>query len=283
MIITQRKNKKMRFQSLPIGVIHPSAYQPRRFFDESELISLSESIKRNGLLQPIAVRQSENGMYELIAGERRLRASRMAGLSSVPCMIIAADDRKAALLSIIENTQREQLGIFEEAEAINRLIEESGMSQLDVAQRLGKAQSTIANKLRLLKLSPEERERIISAGLSERHARALLKIPDMARRCDALNEIIAKQYSIIETEKYIEQLLAPKNREKSPPSKRQSVIGDVRIYVNTLVKAVDSIRRQIPAASSSSRETDDYIVYTVKIPKPGTKSRNKSSDQLYFK
>ena len=161
---------------LPLGLIHPSPYQPRTVFDEEALMGLSESIRRTGLLQPLSVRKRADGGWDLIAGERRLRAARLAGLSSVPCIEMHTDDRRAAMLGLIENVQRADLNPFEEAEAIHRLMDEWGVTQLEVAQRLGKAQSTVANKLRLLRLNPDQRRRILAAGLSERHARALLRV-----------------------------------------------------------------------------------------------------------
>lgn len=268
MLIANR-SKVGKLIRLPLGIIHPSRYQPRRVFVEEELVGLSESIRRNGLLQPITVRRREDGAYELIAGERRLRAARLAGLNTVDCIEIKADDRKVALLGLIENMQRENLNIFEEAEAIHRLIDEWGITQFEVAQRLGKAQSTIANKLRLLRLNEEQRRRILASQLTERHARALLRIDDERARDDALNEIIAQQMTVVEAEDYVAKLIDKLNGQASPfpRSMRIPVIGDVRIFVNTLSKAVDSIRKSGLDARSAETETDDYIEYTVIIPK----------------
>lgn len=254
--------------TLPIGVIHPSSYQPRKDFNETELFGLSESIRRNGLLQPVSVRKREDGCYELIAGERRLRAARLAGMSKVPCIVISVNDRRAAMLGLIENMQREDLNIFEEAEALRKLMDDWGVTQLEIAQKLGKAQSTIANKLRLLRLTPDERSRIISAGLTERHGRALLRIENVRVRSDVLNTIIARQLTVTETESLITELLMP----EQPPEPQDEIIRvplirDVRIFVNTLAKAVDSIRKSGLDAKSAETETDDYIEYTVYIPK----------------
>ncbi len=269
-LLLGHKNKVGKLITLPLGVIHPSRYQPRRVFDEDELVGLSESIRRNGLLQPITVRKREDGAYELIAGERRLRAARLAGLNTVDCIEIKADDRRAAMLGLVENMQRENLNIFEEAEAIHNLVDEWGITQLEVAQRLGKAQSTVANKLRLLRLSEDQRRRIIASRLTERHARTLLRIEDERLRDDALNEIIARQMTVVEAEEYVAGLLDELNEQahqRAVRSMRIPVIGDVRIFVNTLSKAVDSIRRSGLDARSAETETDDYIEYTVIIPK----------------
>lgn len=265
------KSKNGRLIHLPIESIQPSRYQPRNVFDETELMGLSESIRRNGLLQPLSVRRREDGKYELIAGERRLRAARIAGLNRVPCIELRADDKRSATLGLIENMQREDLNAFEEAEAIRRLMDEWGVPQFEVAQRLGKAQSTVANKLRLLRLTEDQRRRIIAARLTERHARALLRIDDEAERDDALNEIIARQMPVIEAERYIDDLLAPsKNADMTPEvfhAMRIPVVRDLRIYLNTLTKAVDTIRRSGLDARSAETETEDYIEYTVYIPK----------------
>ncbi len=261
-------NKEGRLLSLPLGVIHPSPYQPRTVFDEEDLRGLSESIRRNGLLQPLTVRRREDGGYELIAGERRLRAARLAGLTRVPCIERRTDDRRAALLGLIENVQREDLNPFEEAEAIRRLMDEWGITQLEVAQRLGKAQSTVANKLRLLRLSPDLRRRILSAGLTERHARSLLRLEE-GDRADALNEMIARRMTASEAENYVDTLTEP-----VPPAAaaqkaalRIPLVRDVRVFVNTLSRAVDAIRRSGLDARSAETETEEYIEYTVILPK----------------
>ncbi len=259
------KSNDTRLIRLPLGVIHPSSSQPRTHFDEAELSGLAESIRRNGILQPISVRRREDGCYELIAGERRLRAARIAGLSEVPCILIKADNRKAAILGLVENVQRADLDPFEEAEAIRRLMNEWGVTQLEVAERLGKAQSTVANKLRLLRLSPDQRARILAAGLTERHARALLRLESEAQRNDALNAMIAEQMTAPDAEKHVSELLNPP--EDTTQIIRVPLIRDVRIFINTLSKAVESIRRSGLDAKSAETETEEYIQYTVIIPK----------------
>ncbi len=259
------KNSTTKLISLPIGVIHPNSSQPRKSFDESELSGLAESIRRNGILQPVSVRKRQDGCYELIAGERRLRAARVAGLSEVPCILIKADNRKAAILGLVENVQRADLDPFEEAEAIRRLMNDWGLTQLEVAEKLGKAQSTVANKLRLLRLSLDQRARILAAGLTERHARALLRLDTEQQRNDALNAMIAEQMTAPEAEKYVSGLLNPP--EEAAQIIRVPLIRDVRIFINTLSKAVESIRKSGLDAKSAETETDEYIQYTVIIPK----------------
>lgn len=264
-----QKQKTGKLIQLPLGLIHPSPYQPRTVFDQEALMGLSESIRRNGLLQPLSVRRRPDGGWDLIAGERRLRAARMAGLSRVPCIEVRTDDRRAALLGLVENVQRADLNPFEEAEAIHRLMEEWGVTQLEVAQRLGKAQSTVANKLRLLRLTADQRRRVLAAGLSERHARALLRLEE-DRRDDALNEMIAGQLTALEAERYVDGLLEPPATPLSDEivrAMRIPVVGDLRIFVNTLSKAVDSIRKSGLDARSAETETEEYIQYTVILPK----------------
>lgn len=270
MFLPLKKRNVSNVALLPVGLIHPSPYQPRRSFDEAELQGLSDSIKKNGILQPIAVRKRGDGTYELVAGERRLRASRLAGLGEVPCIVHDIDDRKSAMLGLIENLQRQNLNMFEEAEGIKRLMTDWGMSQYEVAQRMGKAQSTVANKLRLLRLTEEQQYRINAARLTERHARALIRIESSRCRDEVLNEIIARQMTVAETDDYVDRLL---NHQSESPlaNRRMPVIRDVRIYVNTLAKAVDTIRRSGLDARSAETETEEYIEYTVFIPKNALK------------
>lgn len=281
------RNKGLRLVSLPLSQIRQSPFQPRREFDERELMGLADSIRKNGIIQPLCVRKREDGSYEMIAGERRLRAAKFAGLREVPCVVQVADDRKAAFLSLIENLQRRDLNLFEEAEGIRALMNEWGLSQYETAVRLGKSQSTIANKLRLLRLNNDQKARIVAAGLSESHARALLRLVEEKERDDALNEIISKQLSVRETEEMIECLMNPPEEEPQPPFTqkppiiREHVIRDFRIYVNTLTKAVDTIRRSGLDARADKVENDSYIRYTVIIPKEKRKERQKA-EQLRF-
>lgn len=238
--------------------------QPRKNFDEYELNKLSESIKENGILQPLIVRPREKGKYLLIAGERRLRAARLAGLKKIPCIIRNTDDITADFYTIIENLQRSDLSVFEEAEGISRLILCHGLSQTEVSEKLGIAPSTLSNKLRLLKLGEELKNRIIAAGLTERHARALLKIPEEDRK-NALDHIIAMGLTVSETDKYIDKLLSPPIKKAEPV--RKAAIGDVRLFANSLTKIVDTMRSGGVRAETKRHETDTHIEYTVLISK----------------
>lgn len=251
---------------IPQQDIYPNPSQPRKRFDSEELEGLAESIRLNGIIQPINVRRRDDGYYELIAGERRLRAARMVGLPRIPCILMEVTDEKSALFALLENLQREDLNFFEEAAAIHKMMAEYGLSQEDTARRLGKAQSTLSNKLRLLKLPDDVRYEILKAGLTERHARALLRLENSDNLTKALNIIIDKRLNVAETDKLVSQMLDNTLIQKKPPMK---LFKDVRIFINTLNHAVDTMRRAGIEADSAKSETEQYIEYTVRIPKSG--------------
>ena len=255
-----------KIRSVPVIQIESNRAQPRTHFLKQDLESLSQSIRENGILQPLTVRKILASRYELIAGERRLRASIMAGFKTVPCIILDCDETQSAVFALLENLQRADLGPFEEAEGIQRLINGSGITQEMAAQKLGKKQSTIANKLRLLKLTKEERQKIVDAGLTERHARALLKIDDVELRGMALSRIILKGLNVQKSEMLIETMLEQKNK-KGLSSHKTVVIKDLRIFMNTINKAIDTMNLSGIKAQREQRETEDYIEYMVRIPK----------------
>lgn len=251
--------------------------QPRKSFDEYELKLLADSILANGIIQPLAVRKTDDGRYEIIAGERRFRAAKMVGLRRIPCVIHTADEQTAAVLSLTENLQRSDLGIFEEARALDRLINYYGISQSQAALKLGIAQSTLSNKLRLLNLSPEIQERVTKARLTERHARALLRLPE-SKRDTVLNYIIANGLTLTQTEQYIEEILNPPPKptleaEPQKPLRKQS-IGDVRLFYNSLSKLVGTLQSAGINARTRKTETDKYIEYKVRIRKEKNETTN---------
>ena len=262
--IYEKTKTENKILSIPQVDILPNPNQPRRRFDYDELEGLAQSIRANGILQPLLVRQLENGKFELIAGERRLRAARLIGLTKVPCIINDISESDSAVFAVIENLQRQNLDYFEEAEALAILISDYRMSQEELCKKLGKAQSTLSNKLRLLKLNEEMRYKISRAGLSERHARALLSLTDEVQRARALSIIIDRHLTVSESESLIEQML-----RKNEAPKRQILKGfkDIRIFINTLNNAVDAIRRAGIDADSVKTETDEYVEYIVRIPK----------------
>lgn len=249
--------------NIPQDLIEPNPNQPRKRFDFDELESLAQSIRENGILQPITVRRKDEKRFELVAGERRLRAARLVGYTSVPAIVIDIDCKESATFSIIENLQRQSLNFFEEAEAIERLINDYSMSREDVAKKLGMAQSTLSNKLRILKLPEEMRYKLSRAGLTERHARALLALDDDVQRARALGIVIDRHLNVTETERMIEQMLSRTVRTKNPIRG----IRDVRLFINTLNHAVDTIRRAGVDADTARSETEEYIEYVVRIPK----------------
>lgn len=251
---------------VPQEEIYPNPNQPRIRFDFDELEGLAQSIRQNGIIQPIAIRINEKGQYELISGERRLRASRLVGIPRIPCIIMEANDSKSALFALIENIQRTDLGFFEEAQAIEKLLTDYGMSRDEVCKKLGKAPPTISNKLRLLRLPEDIRLKIVQENLTERHARALLRLTTISQIERALSIIAEKRLTVTESEKLISQILSSDSRKKQPPMK---LFKDVRIFVNTLNHAVDTMRRAGIEADSAKSETDEYIEYIVRIPKTG--------------
>ncbi len=266
MLKSNTKNKaNCQIQLLPHEVILPNPHQPRVRFDYDELEGLAISIRTNGLLQPINVRRLQDGRYELISGERRLRAARMVGVTKIPCIVMDVSDEQSALFAIIENIQRQNLDFFEEAVAIERLVSVHGLTQEEISKKLGKAQSTLSNKLRLLKLPEELRDRISCAGLTERHARALLNLPDNTTRAKLLDIIIERHLTVSETER----LVADVNRRKKSKNK-PSMKGykDMRIFLNTLNHAVDVIRKAGLEADTAKSETDEYFEYVIRISKP---------------
>ena len=272
--ILKNENK---ISDIPIIKIRPNKAQPRKVFNEEDLNALSQSIAENGILQPLTVRKVSATEYELIAGERRLRASVMAGLRKVPCIVIKCSEKESAVYALLENLQRSDLGMFEEVRGVSRLIRRYGLTQQEAAVKLGKTQSTIANKLRLLRLTYEEQEWIENAGLSERHARALLKLGDEGARREALSKIISENLNVQQSENLINLMLnsSPKNNKKQGTSK--AVIKDVRIFVNTINKAIDTMRLAGIDAQSDKTDTDNFIEYTIRIPKKQITDEEKSA------
>lgn len=255
---------------LPCEIIDPNPNQPRKSFNCSELESLAASIRNNGIIQPLVVRRNYE-RYQLISGERRLRAAVMVGLITVPCIIMSVSDSESAVFAIIENLQRDNLSFFEEADAINNLITTFSMTQDEVAKKLGKSQSTLSNKLRLLKLNPEIRCIITSYSLSERHARSLLRITDEELQIKVLNKVINKKMNVNETESYIDSLLSPADIKPQPKLYK---LKDIKIFINTLNHAVDTMQKAGIQAISDQHETNDYLEYVVRIPKKTTSPVN---------
>lgn len=244
--------------------IIPNPNQPRRDFKESEIVALAESISQNGILQPLSVRKIAD-KYEIIAGERRLRAAMMCELHHVPCIIYDMNDRDSAILAIVENIQRQDLSFFEEATAIEKLIDFYGLTQEEAASKLGKAQSTVANKLRILRLSDTERDIISKFNLTERHARALLRLGSAQERLFLLEKIVKNKLNVEKTELLIDNYIG-KVKEKQSYKKRSPVFQNVSIFVNTINKAIQTMQSAGIAAESRKIQGEEYIEYRVRIP-----------------
>ena len=257
------KDKPARVILLSVDEIDPNPAQPRVNFDEDALRSLSESIRQNGVLQPITVRKNFKGHFELIAGERRLRAARLAGLKRIPSIVMETAEHDSAILALMENLQREDLNYFEQASALASALIEWNVTQEEAAERLCMAQSTVANKIRLTRIPKSQQEVILKSGLTERHARALLRITDDEKRADVIDTIVKKGYNVSRSESYIEEILDGKT------AKRRSipVIKDVRIFVNTINKALAVMKSAGIPAESEKTENEMFIEYVVRIPK----------------
>jgi len=264
---------KRRVVELPAEKLIPNPRQPRKTFSKEELDGLSRSIASNGLLQPISVRRTSGGKYEIIAGERRWRACIQAGIRQIPCLVQECSDAQSAVLAILENLQRQDLQVFEEAEGIRRLMEDWGVTQEEAARRLGKSQSAIANKLRLLRLTPEERKCIVENGLSERHARAILRIPQEDARKKLLAQVVEKGLTVRQTEELVEKTLEEKTAK--PARGRTFIAKDIRIFLNTIDHAIRTMQDAGILAQADRKDMGDYLEYTVKIPKTGNSSKGR--------
>ena len=256
----ERKKSVGKIYLLPVDAIRPSPFQARTNFDERELAGLAQSIRENGLLQPISVRKTADG-YELVAGERRLRACKMAKMEQIPAVLCEYSDQRTAAMGLLENIQREDLNPFEQAQGLRDVMVLWDCTQAEAAKRLGMAQPTFANKLRLLQLTADQRQFILDNGLTERHARAVLRLPEN-RRSEALITIAKRRMSARATDLYIEQLLS----ETAKGKHRISMVKDVRIFVNTIDHAIRLMTDNGVPATAHREERDGYIEYTVRIP-----------------
>ena len=248
--------------------IAPSPVQPRQVFDDSALKELSDSIRAYGILNPLTVRLRA-GRYELVAGERRLRAAKMAGLREVPCLPVEVNLEDAGLIALVENLQRRDLDYIEEAQGIRQLIDLFGMSQEEAARRLGRSQSAVANKLRLLKLPEDIQEALRKNGLSERHGRALLRLPDAERQREALAIVLERDLTVAATDAYIDALLRepPPAPEASGARRRTFILKDVRLFLNSLNRSIEVMKQGGIDAGVQRRETDEALILTISIPK----------------
>lgn len=256
-------------KELDITVIKTNPFQPRKYFDPIQLDDLAKSIKQYGVIQPIIVRKIDN-TYELVAGERRLRASLRIGLNTIPAIVRELSNKEIAEIAMIENLQREDLNFFEEAEGYKSLIDEFSLTQEEVAKKVGKSQSTIANKLRLLKLPDNVKENITLEIITERHARALLKLNNEDMQMEVLKEIYLKELNVRETDLLVEEYInATEETEKKETKKKKvvRVFKDMRLYINTIKSAVTAIEDAGLDVTMKEEFYDDYVEVLIKIPK----------------
>ena len=265
-LVSGREERSLR--RIRVSDIARNPNQPRKYFDPEAIAQLAESIRQYGVLNPLTVRRSPSGGYELVAGERRLRAARVAGLNEVPCLVIAADNEDSSAIALVENLQRRDLDFFEEAYGFKRLIDQYGLTQEEAARKVGKTQSAVANKLRLLRLSQKNMELIRSANLTERHARCLLRLECEEDRINATNYIIEHDLNVSRSEQYIEELLKERETELPAQQERKVVrlIKDVRFFLNTLNRAVGVMVDSGIGATVQQQDSEDGLTLTIVIP-----------------
>lgn len=267
-LVSGKEERSLR--RIRVSDIARNPNQPRKYFDPEAIAQLAESIRQYGVLNPLTVRRSPSGGYELVAGERRLRAARVAGLNEVPCLVIAADNEDSSAIALVENLQRRDLDFFEEAYGFKRLIEQYGLTQEEAARKVGKTQSAVANKLRLLRLSQKNMELIRSANLTERHARCLLRLDSEEDRINATKYIIEHDLNVSRSEQYIDELLKEKEIENASPVQPERkvvrLIKDVRFFLNTLNRAVGVMVDSGIGATVEQQESDDGLTLTINIP-----------------
>jgi len=253
-----------------IDCIRPNPYQPRKQFNKTSLDELCESIKQYGVIQPLNVRKITNSTYELVAGERRLRAAIAAGLKVIPVIVINVDDNNSALIALIENLQREDLSYMEEADGYHSLLVEHNITQEELAQKIGKSQSTIANKIRLLKLQPLVKKILYDNNLTERHARALLKLHDEQLQLKVLKHVCEKGLNVKRTEELVERAIeryTSDDKTRFTEKKQTKVIKDIRIFVNTIKQAIDLMKKSGVNAKAAQMDRGEYVEFIVRIPK----------------
>jgi ParB family chromosome partitioning protein len=265
-----KKDDVKNISYLNIDLVRPNPYQPRKQFGKGSLEELCDSIKQYGVIQPINVRKAKNNYYELVAGERRLRAAVMAGLTEIPAIVVDVNDNESAVMALIENLQREDLSYMEEAESYNNLINDHGFTQEELAQKVGKSQSTIANKIRLLRLSPMIKKILADNNLTERHARALLKLHDEQMQLKVLKIVCERGLNVKKTEELVERAIEriTRKKEERPSDKKfTKAIKDVRIFINTVKQALELIRKAGVNARAAQFDRGDYLEFIIRLPK----------------
>lgn len=266
----ERKPDSKKITMISIDLIRPNPYQPRRKFDQGPLDELCQSIKQYGVIQPINVRKISPTHYELVAGERRLRASALAGLKEIPAIVVDVGEDDSAILALIENLQREDLGYMEEAEGYRNLIKEHGLTQEELASKIGKSQSTIANKIRLLRLSPMVKKLLSDNNLTERHARALLKLEDEQLQLKVLQRVCERGLNVRKTEELVQKVsdkYCSAMKSEDYKGHVTKSIKDIRIFVNTIRQAIDTMKKSGVNARAAQIDRGEYLEFIVRIPK----------------
>ncbi|MGV3466195.1 MAG: nucleoid occlusion protein [Heyndrickxia sp.] len=262
---TELENDKEEVRKIPISNIVPNRFQPRTIFNEEKIQELARTIHTHGIIQPIVVREYESGQYEIIAGERRFRAIQLLEWDTVPAIVKNLSDTETASVALIENLQREELSPIEEAVAYGKLLDLHNLTQEALAQRLGKGQSTVANKLRLLKLPQEIQDALLQKLITERHARALIPLKDPEMQIRVLNDIITKNLNVKQTEEAVVRLL--NKPEKKPRPKKQAFSKDMRIAVNTIRQSLSMVTDNGINLDSEEEDFDEFYQITIRIPK----------------
>ena len=255
----------MKVVQIPISMIAANPEQPRKVFKDEELEELTKSISEYGVLQPLIVKRTEGRRFVLVAGERRLRAASLAGLKTVPAIVKELQDREAALIALVENVQRENLNFLEEARAYKKLMEDFNLTQGEIAKRVSKQQSTISNKIRVLSLPGDVQEAIIQNGLTERHARALLKLSAQEDRKKVLERVSRNSLNVKQTEKLIDDIL--QNKEKAERDERKINYISYKIYLNTLRKAFNQVKDVEKSAKFIENDRGEFLEVKIIIPK----------------
>lgn len=252
--------------NIAIDMIMPNPFQPRRRFETTALKELADSIKQVGIISPITVRRAPGG-YELVCGERRLRAAKIAGLKKIPAVIVDISDKESAVVAITENLQRKDLNFFEEAESLQNLIEYHSLTQEEVAEKLGKSQAAVANKVRLLKLEDDVRQVVVSGELCERHARCLLRLPTASLRLAAAKRAVELHMNVTATEKMVQKMLEDEPKKKLMKSDATTFETTGRFFKNTVNKTVDLLKKSGITPSVTEKECENSIEYVIKLEK----------------